>query len=271
MAGNGVTSIVCAMSTAIALLLFQVPFAVPLAIWAGFADLIPVVGLLRRRDPGDRRGVLRLTAHRAARGRVLRRLPAVRELRAGAPRHEGGGRPLARVGHRRDAHRSIPRWLRRRAARAAAGGNDQGGGRRDLAAGSRGGRRRSRAPAPPRHPAPGQGRSASRPRRAPSDAPGGSTGWCRSEPHPRGPAQIDPEPARGLARSGFVSRTCRFRRSRSLRGRPIPKRRGTMQYMMLIHQGDTPTPHRPKPGRRYRRRSSRPSTRITPRSTRRRA
>jgi len=43
-AGNGVTSMVCAMTTAIALLLFQVPFAVPLAIWAGFADLIPVVG-----------------------------------------------------------------------------------------------------------------------------------------------------------------------------------------------------------------------------------
>jgi predicted PurR-regulated permease PerM len=43
-AGNGVTSVVCAMVTALALLLFGIPFAVPLAIWAGFADLIPVVG-----------------------------------------------------------------------------------------------------------------------------------------------------------------------------------------------------------------------------------
>lgn len=43
-AGNGVTSVVCAMVTAVALLLFGIPFAVPLAIWAGFADLIPVVG-----------------------------------------------------------------------------------------------------------------------------------------------------------------------------------------------------------------------------------
>ncbi len=43
-AGNGVTSVVCAMCTAVALLAMQVPFAIPLAIWAGFADLIPVVG-----------------------------------------------------------------------------------------------------------------------------------------------------------------------------------------------------------------------------------
>ncbi len=43
-AGNGVTSIACAMVTAVALLVLNVPFAIPLAIWAGFADLIPVVG-----------------------------------------------------------------------------------------------------------------------------------------------------------------------------------------------------------------------------------
>jgi predicted PurR-regulated permease PerM len=43
-AGNGVTSVVCAMVTSVALLLMGIPFAVPLAIWAGFADLIPVVG-----------------------------------------------------------------------------------------------------------------------------------------------------------------------------------------------------------------------------------
>jgi predicted PurR-regulated permease PerM len=43
-AGNGVTSLACAMITAVALLVLNVPFAIPLAIWAGFADLIPVVG-----------------------------------------------------------------------------------------------------------------------------------------------------------------------------------------------------------------------------------
>jgi predicted PurR-regulated permease PerM len=42
--GNLVTSGVCAVVTMIALLIAGVPFAVPLAMWAGFADLIPQVG-----------------------------------------------------------------------------------------------------------------------------------------------------------------------------------------------------------------------------------
>jgi predicted PurR-regulated permease PerM len=43
-AGNLVTSLVCGAATLVALLLIGVPFAVPLAIWAGLADLIPLVG-----------------------------------------------------------------------------------------------------------------------------------------------------------------------------------------------------------------------------------
>ncbi|HEX6843936.1 MAG TPA: AI-2E family transporter, partial [Actinomycetota bacterium] len=43
-AGNAVTSVVCAVTTVAGLMLLRVPFAVPLGIWAGFADLIPIVG-----------------------------------------------------------------------------------------------------------------------------------------------------------------------------------------------------------------------------------
>jgi predicted PurR-regulated permease PerM len=43
-AGNLITSVVCGAVTLVALLLIGVPFAVPLAIWAGLADLIPLVG-----------------------------------------------------------------------------------------------------------------------------------------------------------------------------------------------------------------------------------
>ena len=42
--GNLITSIVCGATTLVALMLIGVPFAVPLAMWAGFADLIPLVG-----------------------------------------------------------------------------------------------------------------------------------------------------------------------------------------------------------------------------------
>jgi predicted PurR-regulated permease PerM len=42
--GNLVTSGVCAVVSMIALLILGVPFAVPLAMWAGIADLIPQVG-----------------------------------------------------------------------------------------------------------------------------------------------------------------------------------------------------------------------------------
>ncbi|MGE5226400.1 MAG: AI-2E family transporter [Planctomycetaceae bacterium] len=42
--GNLVTSLVCGVTTLVALLLFGVPFAFPLAMWAGLADLIPAVG-----------------------------------------------------------------------------------------------------------------------------------------------------------------------------------------------------------------------------------
>jgi predicted PurR-regulated permease PerM len=42
--GNVVTSIVCGILALAALLLLGVPFAVPLAMWAGLADLIPAVG-----------------------------------------------------------------------------------------------------------------------------------------------------------------------------------------------------------------------------------
>ncbi len=42
--GNLVTSLVCGIVTLVALLLFGVPFAFPLAMWAGLADLIPAVG-----------------------------------------------------------------------------------------------------------------------------------------------------------------------------------------------------------------------------------
>ncbi len=43
-AGNLITSAVCGATTLIALLVIGVPFAVPLALWAGLADLIPLVG-----------------------------------------------------------------------------------------------------------------------------------------------------------------------------------------------------------------------------------
>ncbi len=42
--GNFVTSVLCGVATLVAMLAIGVPFAVPLAIWAGFADLIPAVG-----------------------------------------------------------------------------------------------------------------------------------------------------------------------------------------------------------------------------------
>jgi predicted PurR-regulated permease PerM len=42
--GNVITSLICGVMALIALLVLGVPFAVPLAIWAGLADLIPAVG-----------------------------------------------------------------------------------------------------------------------------------------------------------------------------------------------------------------------------------
>jgi predicted PurR-regulated permease PerM len=42
--GNVVTSVICGILALIALLVLGVPFAVPLAMWAGLADLIPAVG-----------------------------------------------------------------------------------------------------------------------------------------------------------------------------------------------------------------------------------
>ncbi|HEX9256830.1 MAG TPA: AI-2E family transporter, partial [Actinomycetota bacterium] len=43
-AGNAITSGICALAVTIGLVVLRVPFAIPLGIWAGFADLIPVVG-----------------------------------------------------------------------------------------------------------------------------------------------------------------------------------------------------------------------------------
>ena len=42
--GNLVTSVVCGAGALVALLVFGIPFAVPLALWAGLADLIPAIG-----------------------------------------------------------------------------------------------------------------------------------------------------------------------------------------------------------------------------------
>lgn len=42
--GNLTTSLICGTTTLVALLLIGVPFSVPLAVWAGFTDLIPAVG-----------------------------------------------------------------------------------------------------------------------------------------------------------------------------------------------------------------------------------
>ena len=39
--GNVITSVVCGVAALFALLILGVPFAVPLAMWAGLADLIP--------------------------------------------------------------------------------------------------------------------------------------------------------------------------------------------------------------------------------------
>jgi predicted PurR-regulated permease PerM len=43
-AGNAITSGICALVVTIGLIVLRVPFAIPLGIWAGFADLIPMVG-----------------------------------------------------------------------------------------------------------------------------------------------------------------------------------------------------------------------------------
>ena len=43
-AGNAITSGICALAATIGLIVLRVPFAIPLGIWAGFADLIPMVG-----------------------------------------------------------------------------------------------------------------------------------------------------------------------------------------------------------------------------------
>jgi len=43
-AGNAITSGICALAVTIGLIVLRVPFAIPLGIWAGFADLIPMVG-----------------------------------------------------------------------------------------------------------------------------------------------------------------------------------------------------------------------------------
>lgn len=43
-AGNLFTALICAVITLVALVLFGMPYAVPLAIWAGIAALIPAVG-----------------------------------------------------------------------------------------------------------------------------------------------------------------------------------------------------------------------------------
>jgi predicted PurR-regulated permease PerM len=42
--GNVITSLICGVMALVALLILGVPFAVPLAMWAGLADLIPAVG-----------------------------------------------------------------------------------------------------------------------------------------------------------------------------------------------------------------------------------
>src|SRR5512132_4126086 len=44
-----------------------------------------------------------------------------------------------------------------------------------------------------------------------------------------------------------LQHTCRFRRSRSSYRRPFPRRREeAMKYLLLIHQGDAPTPRDPE-------------------------
>jgi predicted PurR-regulated permease PerM len=42
--GNLTTSLICAAITLVALVVFGVPYAIPLAMWAGLADLIPAMG-----------------------------------------------------------------------------------------------------------------------------------------------------------------------------------------------------------------------------------
>jgi predicted PurR-regulated permease PerM len=42
--GNLLTSLICTMATYIALLVLGIPYSIPLAMWAGFTDLIPQIG-----------------------------------------------------------------------------------------------------------------------------------------------------------------------------------------------------------------------------------
>ena len=48
--GNLITSGVCGVMTIVALLVIGVPYAVPLGMWAGVADLIPQVGRIWARS-----------------------------------------------------------------------------------------------------------------------------------------------------------------------------------------------------------------------------
>jgi predicted PurR-regulated permease PerM len=42
--GNLLTSLICTITTYIALLILGIPYSIPLAMWAGFTDLIPQIG-----------------------------------------------------------------------------------------------------------------------------------------------------------------------------------------------------------------------------------
>jgi len=61
--GNLITSAVCGVTTVVALLAIGVPYAVPLGLWAGVADLIPMVGSYLGAIPAVLVGLAKGPAH----------------------------------------------------------------------------------------------------------------------------------------------------------------------------------------------------------------
>jgi hypothetical protein len=154
-AGNAITSGICALVVTIGLIVLRVPFAIPLGIWAGFADLIPMVGSYAGAIPAiviaffvsPMTGLLTalfFVAYQQFENYAL--VPRVMRKRRSP---FDGGRD------RQHLDRCHARRVRGCVARVARRGDDQGDRHRDLAQGSRQGGRRPRAQEPARDPATG--------------------------------------------------------------------------------------------------------------------
>ncbi len=124
--GNLITSAVCGGASLAALLTLGVPFAVPLALWAGLADLVPAIGSYLGAAPAvlvafvdsPLKGLLALgyfIAYQQFENYVL--VPRVMK---------GSREPVSRRGDHRDARRWKPGGARRRPLGPAGRRHDQG-------------------------------------------------------------------------------------------------------------------------------------------------